>query len=456
MNQISAIAVLVLTLIVFACKTTQPVRPMEEYLKYELEEKPSALNIPVKINIQELEKSLNGQLPDPLYKDSLTTDGDNMAITARKAENIKLGLDSQMVTYNIPLDLDIKYDIGFTTVNAVGKIALEFKTAFNIEETWDLKTATILENYEWLETPKVKLAGISLPVGFIANIIINRSKEVLTQSIDEQVKANFNFKSVIENTWKMMFSPMLVSEYYKTWLNIDPLDIGMTPIIMDKDTISSTIIVQSKPKITIGEQPAANTWRPLPLFKYREFKSEDFVLYLSADVTYEEAERLTKEQILGETYTSGKRSVTVEDLELYGKGEQLIVNTRLSGSYSGNIYLAGTPYFNKRRNSIDIRDLDFTLDTKNILFKSAGWLVKSTIKKQIQDNLDFLLDYNLTEIENQIREQLANYPLNDGINLNGSLNQLSIENAYLTPDGMRVIIALNGRLGVFVTGFVTP
>ena len=299
----------------FACKTSQPVKPIEEYQQYEIEEKPSALNIPIKINVKELEASLNKQLINPLYKDSLTTDGDNMAITANKKEDISISIDSQMVTYRVPLALDIKYDIGFTNVNAFGEIALVFKTAFNILETWELETSTILEDYQWLQTPKVKLAGINLPVGFIANVIINQSREVLTASIDEQVKTNFNFKKVIEDTWEEMFNPMLVSEEYNTWLSINPLDIGMTSIQMDRDTMSSVIIVQSKPKISLGEKPAAATWRPLPLFKYRDFQSESFVLSLSTDVSYEEAERITKEQILGETFSQGNRSVTIEDLD---------------------------------------------------------------------------------------------------------------------------------------------
>ena len=226
----------------------------------------------------------------------------------------------------------------------------------------------------------------------------------------------------------------------------------MTELQMEKDTIISTLIVESKPKISLGGKPDDGNWRPLPLFQYREFESEDFNLFLNTEISYQEAERIAKEQILGESYSSGKRSVTVEDLEMYGQGDKLVVNTKLSGSYNGNIYMTGKPVFNRRKNSIDIKDLSYTLDTKNFLVKSAAWLLKSTIKKQIQDNLDFLLDYNMSEMETQIQQQLADYKINDGVIINGRLNKMNIENAYLTPTGMRVFIALNGHLGIFVTG----
>ncbi len=434
-----------------ACKTVQPVRPMEQYLQDDLEEKSSTINVPLKIDIRELEKSINSKLPDPLYKDE-SMEGDNMAVIATKKEDITLGIDSQMVTYRVPLALDIKYDIGFSTVKAVGEIALNFRTAFNVRENWELETSTILASHEWLRTPKVRLAGINLPVGFIANMIINQSKEVLTEAIDEQVAGNFDFKKVIEDTWKNMFEPMLVSEEYNAWLSINPLDIGMTQLDMTEDTIVSTLIIESKPKINLGGKPTNSSWRPLPLFQYREFDSEDFTLRLNTEISYEEAQRIAKQQIIGETYSSGKKSVTIEDLELYGQGDKLVVNTKLSGSYNGSIYMTGKPVFNRRKNSIDIKELSYTLDTRNFLLKSAGWLLKSTIKKQIQDNLDFLLDYNMSEMETQIQQQLENYEINDGVKINGQLKELNIENAYLTPSGMRVFIALNGHLGVFVTG----
>ena len=455
MSTFRLLALLAIIATTYACKTTQPVRPMEKYVQQEIEERQSTLNIPLKINIKELEASVNQQLPDPLYNDDTMDDGDNLMIVARKKEPITLGIDSQMVTYRVPLILDIKYNIGITNVNATGEIALNFKTGFQIKENWELETSTILEDYQWLRTPRVKLAGVSLPVGFIGNIIINRSREILTYSIDEQVRTNFNFKDIIEETWKNMFDPMQVSEEYNAWLSINPLDIGMTQIETDKDTLISTIIVQSQPKISLGAKPDATNWRPLPLFQYRDFQSEDFTLYLNTEVSYQEAERIAKEQIVGESYSSGNRSVVVEDIELYGQDGKLVVNTKLSGSYDGSIYLKGEPVFNKNKNTIDIRKLDFTLDTKNFLVRSAGWLLKSTIKKQIQENLNFLLDYNMTEMENQIQSQLSEYPLNDGVKLNGQLGELNISDAYLTPNGIRVFLSINGKLGVYVSGFTT-
>ena len=173
---------------------------------------------------------------------------------------------------------------------------------------------------------------------------------------------------------------------------------------------------------------------------------------MDATLGYEDAERLTKQSIQGERFEQGSRYVVVEDVELFGQGNNLVVNLQLSGSYNGNIYLTGEPVFNPRRNRIEIEDLEYTLDSKNFLLRSAAWLAKGTLKKKLQENMDFLLDYNLQDAQQQMQEQLADYEISTGVRLQGKLDELQLHNAYLTTDGIKVVMVMNGELGVKVNG----
>lgn len=446
---------LLLTIVVFlvmACNTSKELsKPMAEY-EDRFEDRISIMNIPVRINVKELEKSLNAQLEGILYEDGDLNDGDNMMVKASKKEDISLEVDSQLVKYRVPLSLWIKYDAGLTNLEAQGEIALSFKTAFQIREDWKMETITELQGHEWLKKPKLKMGAISLPVGFIADIVLRNSQTTITKSIDEMVKENLKLDEIVEEAWTKMFDPILVSEEYNTWLQVNPENLTMTPLNVEDNFISSTIIVESRPSIKLGEIPTNAEKKPLPPFQYALEKEKDFVLHLSTEIPYKEAERLAKQNMIGETFESKNKSVTVEDLELYGQGNKLIVNTKLSGSYNGSVYFEGKPEYNDRRNSIDIKDIKFTLETRNFLLRSAAWLLRSTMKKRIQENMDFLLDYNLKEIEGQLQEQLQNYPLTEQIFLNGNLDELNIQNAYLAPEAIRVEVALKGQVNVQVNG----
>lgn len=444
-------ALLLFALLLSSCKATKPVRPMEEY--EELYREPvSIINLPIDVPVKDLEAVLNKQLSGILYEDNNLRDGDKMMVRAVKQDNIRLGLDSQAITYRIPLDLWIKYDLGISTVEATGQISLDFKTGFGVNADWSIYTATSLEGHSWNQKPRVKMGFVDLPVGFIADLVLRNSTQQISRAIDELVREQFDLRKTVEEAWREMFQPALVSEAYNTWLTVNPQFIGMSPVSTSNNRIATTIYVEGKPSVKIGERPDPKYVQPLPPLRISPVNAEDFTLHINAEISYDEAERLAKEQLVGETFSYGRRAVTIEDLEFFGKGANIVVNTTLSGTYNGSIYLVGRPVYNPRKNTIDIEDLEYTLDTKNYLFRSAGWLMKSTIKNKIADNLNFLLDYNLKDMQQQFQEQLQEYELATGVVLNGNLEVMDLRNAYLTVDGMVVDLALKGNVNVRVSG----
>ncbi|MDX1939025.1 MAG: DUF4403 family protein [Saprospiraceae bacterium] len=438
--------------LLFSCKSAQLTKPMEHYDRIIEEDRVSVVNIPVRINLRELEKSLNAQLSGVLYEDKDLNDSDKMMLRAEKSEDIRLNVSGQSITYRVPVKLWVKYNIGITNLEATGEIAMNFKTDFSIDREWNMQTLTNIERYEWIKQPKLKMGSLNVPVGFIGDIVLRQSKAIITKSVDEQVKENFNLRELVEDAWQQMFDPVMVSPEYNTWLLVNPQNIGMTPLVSKNESITSVIFMESRPKVMLGTKPQSLKPVSLPPFVMRDTTESDFSVHINTEVPFAEAERMAKAALLGEIFSEGKRSVKIEDLQLYGQGTKLIVNTRLSGSYNGSIYLSGRPFFDASKNAIDIKDLDFTLETRNFLHKSAAWLLKGTLRKRIEENMNFLLDYNLNELKNQLQEQLSNHKIAQNIFLDGNLDELYIRDAFLSPESIRVEVAIKGKLNVQVNG----
>jgi hypothetical protein len=210
--------------------------------------------------------------------------------------------------------------------------------------------------------------------------------------------------------------------------------------------------VESRPFVKLGDRPADQSIPLLPPLEQVAGSDEDFFLLIDAEIPFEEAERLARDQLIGETFESGKRSVTVDDVEIYGSGDKIIVNTTLTGSYTGSVYLEGEPVYNARRNTVEVKDLNFTLNTQNFLYKSAGWVLKSTIKHRLQESMEFLLDYNIDDMKKQLQEQLNNYRISEEVNLNGKLENLGILDVSLTPESIMVDIGVTGMVEIQVRG----
>lgn len=408
---------------------------------------PSIVNIPINLNLPELEKMVNREFDVVLAQNS-AFEQDGYKVEIEKLEDVKLGLEGQRIKYLVPLKLNVAKNIGFGNMKADGAIAIQFYTDFDIQQDWKLETTSAIERYEWLEKPKLRMGGISLPAGFVGDIIIDRSKEIITKTIDDQIKDNFDLRAAIQNAWTQLQQPIQISEEYDTWIQINPQAVAMSPIQSDETSVNLKVAVTSLPAVSVGTQPSVGTASQLPPFAFDEVSDSDFKIILPAAISYQQAETLALQNIKGETFSSGKYKVTIEDLELYGQGDRLVIDTQLSGSYQGSIYLVGEPYYNKLRNRVDIKNLDYTLNTKNFLLRTAGWLIKSNMKKKITENINLFIDYNIEEVKKQAKEQFERYEMAPGIILNSQLNDLNITDVYLNPEGIQVQLGIKGTVNV--------
>lgn len=454
-NSFSLVAKLVFFIMFFdiftACKSSQVAKPDEFYNNLNLEADPSVINIPLKFYKSELLKAINDKIGDMLYEDNNLQD-DGLAVRAKKKENITIDIDDKQIKYRVPVDLWIKKDVVLSTVEAEGALALEFTTSYTILPDWTLQTQTQLAGHKWLKEPVVKLGFADLPITPIANLVINQSRTTFAKSIDKEVKNLFDLKKEMERTWKEMHDPFELSAEYATWLLLNPQSVSMTPLKSSGNTVESTVVVVTKPRIFLGEKPASSEVSKLPPFGFATAGTDGFSLYLDTEVPFKEAEKLSKQNMIGEVFSYKNKQVKVEDMGLYGQGNKLVVRTSLKGSYNGDVYLIALPEYDAEANQIKLKDVDFDFSSQKALMKSASWLFKGPLKKQVQESLDFYLKYNLDDSKKSIQDALKDYEVAPGIHLNGLLDDLTVSNVYIATNAIRVRIGLKGKLNLDVKG----
>lgn len=200
-----------------------------------------------------------------------------------------------------------------------------------------------------------------------------------------------------------------------------------------------------------GESPVLNIESNLPPLNLNPTIGNDFKFNCMTSIPFDEAEKLAKKYLVGQVFSESGKSVKIEDINLFGQGEKMVVDAKLSGSFTGQIYFIGVPFYNKETNSIEIKDLDFDLDTKSVLLKTAKWLFSKTLTKKIQSSMKFPLDENLSSIKNEIQKQLNGYQITNGVLLKGTVNNLNLNDIHLSPDKIKVYFNSTGLLNIFLT-----
>jgi Domain of unknown function (DUF4403) len=266
------------------------------------------------------------------------------------------------------------------------------------------------------------------------------------------VGQQLSLKPYVEDAWNALQEPVLLDSAYKMWVKTTPVAIGMTPLYTDLNTIRAKISVECINEVSFGEKPAFRANSNLPNLKNLPDAGDDFQLHFATDVPYPEAARLARGMMVGQVFESGKNKVRIEDIQMWGNNDRLVVNSKLSGAFNGNIYFIGRPKFDSLRNRIEVADLDFHVDTRNFLHRSASWLFQGTIKRQMAAAMSFPLDENVAEIKKTAQESLTNYEVQPGVMLNGVIDSVAVQGVRLTPTGIRVDLFSKGKVMVDVKG----
>ncbi len=446
-----------LFILLASCKSnpyTNAPKPLESYIAAPEVPLVSTLTIPVNISEAELVRSLNARLTGPLYEDYSFADNgnDGLMLKVLRSQDITLYLSGNTIKYRLPLKLWMKKHLLVADAEAEGELALNMKTTFTIREDWSLTTTTEVEYHEWLVRPVLKTGLGNLGVEALANLALNRSKRQLSESLDKYVTQQISLRPYVETAWTALQEPVLLDSVYQMWVKTTPTSISMSPLTTTGDAIRAKIAVECLNDVTFGQKPAFRENVNLPSLRYVDDAPDDFQVRLVTDVPFAEAERLAKNMMIGQVFSSGKKQVKVEDIQLWGNNDKVVVNSKLSGAFNGNIYFIGRPEYNAQKNQIEIADLDYQVDTKNFLYRTAAWIFQGPIKNQMKNAMTFPLDENIRQLRASVQESLTNYQIQPGITLYGTVDSLAVENTRVTPTGIRVNLYSKGKVNVDVRG----
>ncbi|MBP7273284.1 MAG: DUF4403 family protein [Saprospiraceae bacterium] len=434
----------------------EPTRPIENYNNITVSPVLSSINIPLTINIKDIEKYVNNSLKGVLYESGNVSGGGmgDMKIVAYKSANISIQMNGQSLTYRVPLLISIEKDIAVSTLKADGEMFIDLTTAFDVKNDWSIQTNTSVVSHNWTKSPKLAVGGLKIPIQFVADQVLAYSKGRLSAAIDDAVKSNLLIKPYIQDAWSTAQQPLQLSKEYNMWMQLRPQDVTMTPLQTANGLIRSTVTFQGFSDIQVGSPTQSYKPIALPAFKYANGNntSNDFNFNVNVTIPFREAEAISKNMLVGQTFTQGKYFVNITDIRMYGQGDYLIINALLTGSYNGNIYLSGKPIYNANTNEVELENLVFELNTKSFLLKSAKWLFNRKLINMIQKTLKFQVAENINAMKSTIQQQLKNYQIAPNVILNGNVEELRISGIQVIPDNLNVRFFSKGNLLIDVKG----
>ncbi|GAB3989408.1 DUF4403 family protein [Spirosoma daeguense] len=420
----------------------------------------STVHVPVSIALSDVERQINTQVTGLIYEDNSLEDNhrDQFMVKVWKRGTILLSAEDSLFHITVPLKIWAKAGVtvlGFTQYKETEfEIDLRFKTKFDLDPDWSVHTHTEANGYGWVRKPTVSIVGMNVPVTGIIGRLIDNNLGSITKSLDTQIRRNVDLKTPVLKAWNTLREPYLISEKYRTYLQVVPKRILITPLRFEGRVIRSTIGIEGYTLTATGAKPEVHPAVSLPNLVVVPKVKDDFQIGLLSEATYPEVARIAAEEFVGKSFSfaEDRYQITITGMDLYGQNENLIIKAGLKGTLNGDVYLRGRPYYDAKSQTISLKDLQYDLDTKNVLAKSASWLLKGTFARTLEKQLTIPVGSQIAEMQKLLQQRLKNNQLTKGVVINGQIDEIKPDQVYLTPTAMLAVVNARGRIDVKVDG----
>ncbi len=418
--------------------------------------KTSLISMPMEVSMKEIEYHLNKNLKGLIYNDSILND-DKTEMKIWKTSDIKLVEKNGEIVSIISLKIwaKIKYGTEFMGLNDTREINLNGTITLNSKANfgnWKLNTTSKIEDFEWSESPSILVAGKNVPITYIINPTLSIFKGKVAKMIDEAINKSCDFKEQVMDVLETISTPFMANETYETWFKLVPNEIYSTNAVLSNSKITMNLGMKCQMQTLIGQKPKNGFDRTKITSKAVTKIPSDFNASVAAVSTYESASRIMTKNFMGQEFGSGKRKITVQKVDLWYKDGKMIIALDMLGSINGTIYLAGIPKYNPETKEIYFEEMDYVLNTKGILTRTANWLLQGMILNKIKESCKYSIKPNLDEGKKNMLPYLTNYSPMKGVFVNGKLNDFIFEKMELTEKGIVAFITSTGTMKITIDG----
>ncbi len=460
MKKIKLFAYILLFPLLFSCSSSQKIASLkpEPSLNTPIayKTKTSFVGMPMEITLKEIEIQLNKSLTGLIYEDN-TMEDDKSEMKIWKTGPIKLIEKNGKIESVLPLKIwsKFKYGTDFMGLNDTREIDLNGTIILLSDaklSNWKMNTHSEIKDFEWSESPTILVAGKKVPITYIINPTLSIFKSKVAKKIDDAIEKSCDFKPYVLDILQTMSTPFLTSDLYESWFKLNPIEVYVTDAQLQKNKITMDLGLKCTMQTMVGQEPKNSFNRDAITFKPVQKISDKSNASIAAVSTFDSASRIITKNFQGQEFASGSRKIIVRKVDLWAKDSKMIIALEMSGSIDGTIYLTGIPNYNAITKEIYFDQMDYVLNSKGVLTRTANWLLQGPILKKIQENCRYSIKENLEEGKKNLLPYLNNYSPMKGVFVNGSMNDFEFEKVEITDNSIIAFITASGKMNVKIDG----
>lgn len=429
-----------------SCATVAPLtapRPGDDVFRTELKRDISTLNIPVETTAADLARVFNQAARKDLYTGPTAIRGVS-AVVVRSAPIAVRAADNYLYV-TLPVSLSLSYAMFETKAIP---LTLKFKATAHVTPDWQLHTDITYLGLSELLAEDVGIGPLSFKPRSFVEGITQPLQKLLSEQITRKINELFPLKSQVLKAWNRAQQPVLLDKSVNAWLKLTPGEIILYPLYAQNNRVQVSVGIRTYAELVAGAQPAERQLLPLPPLKQATTFDKTFRIALNADLPYRDLRDIAAPLLLNKPFTVDDRNVVIKDFDLYGNGDKIVIKVRTEGALDGLFYLTARPAFNSGTNIFSVEDVDFDMQTRDLLLQSADWFLHGSIREMIREKLNMNLGKKLEQSRQLAGKALARVQLADHMTLKGDIKTLAFSDMIVRKDMLSIQVYAEGEASV--------
>lgn len=304
---------------------------------------------------------------------------------------------------------------------------IKLKSDVELTSNYRIKSSTSFTEFTPIDPCRVTFAQININDVLMGQIRPELGN--LAKMIDAEIGKQ-DLKPYVLPIWKALQEDIQIPS--TGYLRFQPQSLAVSEINMNGSVLNFNIGLTAIP--TIQSTPWNKPLTALPnLSPYK--KGSGFEVYTDLKMNYDSLSKQLFDIMKTESYALGKEKINITSLKLFPAGEKLGVAVGFAGTKKGIFYLLGNPAFDNAKASLALKNIEYDIATKNVLIKTAKWMMDETIRKKLEEQMVFDLNDLMNFTKKSISESL-NQTLDGGVKLKGNLKSLEISGWSLQQDAL--------------------
>ena len=269
-----------------------------------------------------------------------------------------------------------------------------------------------------------------------------------------------SFDSSVQTVWKELAKPtrldgLAESPFRRsTWLQLRPVSLALSDVGTDADNVVFRCQLKATPLITFGDEPKPEVG-PVKghALSGNPEDDSDTRLRLQTVIGFQEVEDLLRRELCNKALQFGPRKLMATNATLTAEANRVKVSLACTQPFQGVIHLVGTPQYSAKAKTLAIPDLDYSIETKDLLSKAATWVFQSRLRELIKESAVVDLREQLSPLHESVKS--GSFTVHDGIALEYAFPTLAVESVKVTKKSFQLMLLAKGRL-TFQIKDITP